>query len=107
LAARHAISAIHRLCRLPDPTSRPPCDQVFLGLIRSSGTPAVPRALFTPPLVVQLLAALPNTRDGVRDRAIVLLTFAAALRVRQLIALDVNDLGFGEVLRVHSAPAGP
>jgi integrase len=41
-----------------------------------------------------MLEALPNTRVGLRDRALLLLGFAGAFRRSELVGLDVADLEF-------------
>ncbi len=42
----------------------------------------------------QIVRALPNTKRGARDRTLLLLGFAAALRRSELVALDVASLTF-------------
>src|ERR671936_1175845 len=41
-----------------------------------------------------MLEQLPNTRVGLRDRALLLLGFAGAFRRTELVSLDVADLEF-------------
>ena len=44
----------------------------------------------------QMLQALPGTRVGLRDRAVLLLGFAGAFRRFELVSLDVADLEFSQ-----------
>ena len=44
----------------------------------------------------QMLEALPGTRVGLRDRALLLLGFAGAFRRSELVSLDVSDLEFSQ-----------
>jgi len=39
-----------------------------------------------------MIAALPHSSKGIRDRALLLLGFAGALRRSELVALDVTDV---------------
>jgi integrase len=43
-----------------------------------------------------MAGALPETLQGTRDRALLLLGFSGAFRRSELVALDVEDLSFGE-----------
>jgi integrase len=65
-------------------------------------------AAVTPLLKQDVLAILQLMRGtkGVRDRALILLGFAAALRRSELVALDLSDLAFvNEGLIVHPCAA--
>lgn len=64
-------------------------------------TPRAPRALpevVTAPQVAELLAALPDTPAGRRDRAALELLYAAGLRAAELVGLDLDDLDLGRRL---------
>jgi site-specific recombinase XerD len=89
-----AVSRAHRLagCRLDlgDPAIR----DVFLGIQRDLGTGATSKAALSTRELRAMLAATPPGLLGLRDRAALLVGFAAALRRSELVALDVADLAF-------------
>ena len=45
-------------------------------------------------LLRELVRDLPDTPEGARDRALLLVGFAAALRRSELVALDRSDISF-------------
>ena len=95
------ISKAHTSNGLPDPAKSDLVRAVLRGVRRSHGTAQRQAA---PLLKHDLLAllSLMNGTKGVRDRALILLGFAAALRRSELVALDVSDLDFvTEGLVVH------
>lgn len=99
-----AIRVRHRLDNTPVNSTHPAIRDVFAGIKRARGT--APHAK-TPLLTEQLRAAvmtLSDTLKGRRDRALLLLGFAAALRRSELVAIDIDDLTFGDdglVLLLH------
>lgn len=109
---RTTITLAHRAAGLPDPLGDPMAREVWASIRRTHGTaPAGKTALSTHDLA-RLVAALPTTAAGparllaVRDRALLLLGFAAALRRSELTALDVGDLQpdqHGLVVHVRSS----
>ena len=78
---------------LPDPAKNDLVRTVLRGVRRKNG---VPQRQVAPLLKQDLLAILPHMQGtkGLRDRALILLGFAAALRRSELVALDVQDLQF-------------
>lgn len=95
------ISRAHVSQGLPDPAKNDLVRTVLRGVRRSKGKP---QRQVAPLLKQDLLALLPLMRGtkGIRDRALLLLGFAAALRRSELVALDVADLQFvSEGLIVH------
>jgi integrase len=66
------------------------CGDVLAGIRRTHG--AAPRQVsaLTLDLLVQIDAALPRSPAGVRDRALLLLGFAGALRRSELVGLNVG-----------------
>ena len=56
------------------------------------GTAPIRKAPITAERVRAMAAAAPETLAGLRDRALLLLGFAAALRRSELVALNVEDL---------------
>ena len=91
-----AIAAAHRAQDHPNPCDSGAVAAVMSGIRREHGTRALRRAA---PLELDPLARLlepidTSTLAGRRDRALLLLGFAAALRRSELVALDVEDLEF-------------
>jgi len=87
-----AISVVHQRHGLASPTREPVVREVMRGIRRSLGTA---QAQVEPLLVADLrriLAHLPEDLPGTRDRALLLVGFAGALRRSELVALDVTDL---------------
>ncbi len=87
-----AISRAHQLAGHPSPTKDAGVRTVAAGIRRAKGTaqegkaPAVTRDLRA------MVAALPPTLLGRRDRALLLVGFAGAFRRGELVALDVADV---------------
>ena len=109
-----AISQAHRLSGLPSPAStrEEPLHSVWAGLVRTRGRARAKVAPALTPDVVAMVEALPTmeaadgsrrlTTAGKRDRALLLVGFAGALRRSELAGLEVGDLAFGaDGLRVR------
>lgn len=95
------ISRAHVSQALADPAKNDLVRTVLRGVRRKNGTA---QRQVTPLLKQDLLALLPlmHGTKGIRDRALILLGFAAALRRSELVALNVQDLAFvHEGLIVH------
>src|SRR5882762_1030409 len=95
------ISRAHVSQGLPDPAKNDLVRTVLRGVRRKNGTP---QRQVAPLLKQDLLALMPHMQGtkGIRDRALILLGFAAALRRSELVALDVQDLAYvKEGLIVH------
>ena len=102
-----AISQAHRMSGLPSPAStrEEPLHSVWAGLVRTKGRAKDKVAPALTPDVVAMVEALPTvelvdgsrqlTTAAKRDRALLLVGFAGALRRSELAALKVADLGFG------------
>jgi integrase len=87
-----AISQAHQAAGHPTPTRDIAVRVVFAGIRRAHGTAQTGK---TPVLTADLrlmVAALPESRLGVRDRALLLLGFAGAFRRSELVGLDVTDV---------------
>lgn len=91
-----AISAAHKLAGVPSPTQHPGLRRVMEGLKRKKGLARDEKAPALTAHVKQIIGALPQTRHGLRDRALLLIGFAGALRRSELVALDVEDLALCE-----------
>jgi site-specific recombinase XerD len=62
------------------------------GIRRTIGTAPKRKASLTADLVRSMVAAAPHSLIGLRDRALLLIGFAGALRRSELVGLDVADL---------------
>ena len=89
-----AISEAHGVAGHPSPRKAPEVREVWKGIRRLLGV--APRRV--EPMVVErlreLVAVLEDTRIGRRNRALLTMGFAGALRRSELVALDVEDLRF-------------
>jgi integrase len=90
-----ALSQAHQCAGYASPTQDVRVRIVMAGIRRAKGTaPVGKRPVLTEDLR-RILAALPDTLLGKRDRALLLLGFAGAFRRSELVALDAEDLDFG------------
>ncbi len=62
------------------------------GIARTLGAPPEKKAALTADLLAKALRRIPQDLAGLRDRALILIGFAAALRRSELVALDVEDI---------------
>jgi integrase len=86
------ISQAHRAADLPSPTTSSLVRRTHAGIRRAIGTAQVAKAPAVVSDLKRMLAKLPGTRVGLRDRALLLLGFAGAFRRSELVGLDVSDL---------------
>lgn len=90
-----ALSYAHRLAGYDDPTQAGTVKAVLRGIKRKLGTRPRKKAPLTADLVVRAVKKLPrDTLIGIRDHALLLTLFGAALRRSELVALNVEDLDF-------------
>jgi len=89
-----AIKRAHRLKDHPLNTANPAIRDVFAGIKREKGTAQAVKAPVLVDKLRQAINALPDTMRGHRDKSLLLLGFAAALRRSELVALDVADLEY-------------
>jgi integrase len=98
-----AIRFAHQLRDLPDPTTGARVVAVWEGIRRTHGAPPDQAAPLMPPQLLDVLDACPTTKTwktrpaephlaGLRDRALLLVGFFAALRRSELAALAVDQL---------------
>lgn len=89
-----AISQFHQAKGLPSPTQALEVRTVWAGIRRIHGTAMHGMA----PVVTQdlkvMVATLPDSLLGLRDRALLLLGFAGAFRRSELVSLNVDDMAF-------------
>ena len=96
-----AISEAHQAARFANPTIDPAVRVTWAGIRRAHGkAPDVKEAAVTE-VVAAMVAPLADRLIDVRDRVILLIGFAGALRRSELSALDVADVvETGEGLRI-------
>jgi len=100
-----AIRFAHRLRNLPDPCEHARVVAVWEGIRRTHGAPPDQAAPLMPPELFHVLDACPETKvwrtrnrpaepdlAGVRDRALLLVGFVAALRRSEIAALQVDHV---------------
>jgi site-specific recombinase XerD len=87
-----AIAYAHRLKGLDTPTAAEAVHAVLRGIRRRIGIAPVQKAPATARAITAMLEQLPDTLIGRRDRAILLIGFAAALRRSELSELQLADL---------------
>jgi site-specific recombinase XerD len=88
-----AISVSHQLAGLETPTGDAGVKSVWAGIRRCKGVaPRKVRAARTK-VITALVAPLGNRLIDVRDRTLILIGFAGALRRSELVALDIDDVG--------------
>ena len=104
-----ALAAVHRIAELLGPRSHPAVRAVLRGIRRKLG---VAQRQVTALRVEDLRAALPRGEGAraLRDRALLLVGFAGALRRSELVALDHADIEIrpeGLVLRLMASKIDP
>ncbi len=87
-----ALGKMHRFNDLPWNTAHRDIQGPLQGLLRTHGRPAQKAAALTLPMLRQLLATCDRSARGRRDRALLLVGFAGALRRSELVALHVEDV---------------
>jgi site-specific recombinase XerD len=88
-----AIAYAHRLAGVVSPIGAEPVKAVLRGIRRKLGAAAEQKAPATAQAVRAMLKHISaDTLIGKRDRAVILLGFAAALRRSELVALEVRDI---------------
>jgi integrase len=90
-----AISAAHRAAGYDSPTKEEPVRLVRRGVRRTLGTAQRQVHPVTVPELRTMLEGLGIDPAGCRDRALLLLGFAGALRRSELVGLDVADVTEG------------
>ena len=90
------ISEAHKTVGLESPTRHAQVRFVWAGIRRELGSVQAHRKPVLTPLLKAMLTALPDSLVGIRDRGLLLLGFAGALRRSELVALDVADIAYTE-----------
>ncbi len=87
-----SIAQAHRVAGLASPSDDPRLRAVWAGIRRVHGTAPDQAAPLTVSLLRMVIDKLPRGLGGTRDRALLLVGFAGALRRSELVALDVEDV---------------
>jgi integrase len=92
----NAIAEAHKAAGTDSPTHSALVTNTMKGIRRTRGTPPAQKS----PTLTADIRAMVDAPDrgliGARDRALILLGFAGAFRRSELVALDVEDCGFGK-----------
>jgi site-specific recombinase XerD len=99
-----AIGYAHKLKGLDNPANAETVRATLRGIRRRLGTAVTRKAPATARALTAMLAQIPDSLTGKRDRALLLLGFAAALRRSELVDLKVNDIEIsaeGALIRVR------
>jgi len=92
-----AIRFMHLKTGHLSPTASQTVIEQMEGIRREVGIAPTKKKAATAALITDMLAAIPvDTLKGTRDRALLLLGFAGALRRSELVGLDVEDLEMSE-----------
>jgi integrase len=86
-----AIRFLHRAAGLPSPTDSAEVSETMAGIRRDAPNPHKKRAA-TLAVLRELLAPIPDDLRGLRDRALLLVGFAGALRRSELAGIRRGDL---------------
>lgn len=87
-----SVAQRHRIEGLPVPSEDPRLRAVWAGIRRVHGTAPEKASPLTVDLLRRTIDALPLGLGGTRDRALLLVGFAGALRRSEIVALDVADV---------------
>ena len=87
-----AIAGVHKLKGLDSPTRHAAVTTVWSGIKRTHGTAQQGKAPVLGTDLRAMLAALPGSLTGIRDRALLLVGFGGAFRRSELVALDWSDI---------------
>lgn len=92
-----AIRFFHRGAGEENPTDNAGVSAILKGIRRTVGTAPRQKAPATVDVIHALMARIePETLQGKRDRALLLLGFAGAFRRSELVAITVEDLTFSD-----------
>ncbi|MAZ17628.1 MAG: integrase [Ahrensia sp.] len=89
-----SISQAHLSAGHKSPTADPLVRRTMQGIRRIHGKPQKQAKPLAVTEIATIVRAIPRDLTGQRDRALILLGFAGALRRSELVGLDVRDLAF-------------
>ncbi len=87
-----AIARAHRMAKQPLDTRHPAIRETLRGIARTHGEPPRRSAALATEDIKRLIATCGTDLAGLRDRALLLLGFAGALRRSELVGLDLAHL---------------
>jgi site-specific recombinase XerD len=87
-----SLCVAFRALNQPTPRTSPRVRRALQGIRRTTTTRPAPKRALTVDELRRIVVALPDTLAGARDRALLLVGFAGALRRSELVALDVHDI---------------
>jgi integrase len=90
------VSEAHRAAGFASPRTTAPVLAVMAGIQRRVGVAPTQKHPVLAADLRRMVASLPGSARGLRDRAILLVGFAGALRRSEVVALDVADVAFGQ-----------
>jgi site-specific recombinase XerD len=100
------IREAHRAAGFESPTAHSAVRAVWQGIRRSHGSSTEGKEPILLDDLRVMITRLPGTLAGIRDRSLLLLGFAGALRRSEITALELRDVRFvreGMVLRIRKA----
>lgn len=89
-----SIAAIHRAAGHDSPTAADKVSRVLKGIKRECGAPPEQSKALSWAELLELVRHCDSLMIGLRDRAVLALGWASALRRSELVALDIGDLEF-------------
>jgi len=87
-----SVATAHRMAGHPMDTRHPAIRDVMRGLRRAKGSAQRHAEALTTPLVRRAVETCTDRLNDLRDRALLLMGFGAALRRSELVALDLDDV---------------
>lgn len=87
-----AISALHRLNDLPDPTASTDVKLAMRRMHRQLGRNAKQAYDITKPILDRMLSTTNNSFRGIRDRALLLIAYESLCRRSELASLQIEDI---------------
>jgi len=87
-----AIARAHRIAKHPLDTRHPAIRETLRGIGRTHGAPARRSAALTTAEIRRLVEVCGDDLAGLRDRALLLIGFAGALRRSELVGLDIGHV---------------
>lgn len=98
-----AISQAHQLAGFDTPTRSEAVRRVMKGIRRTKGSAQTQKHAATLDVLREMVRSCDDSTKGMRDKAILLLGYAGALRRSELVSLDKEDCTFteqGVILRI-------
>lgn len=91
-----AVGHAHQAAGLPSPCKSPEVSLAARGIRRQVGLRVKKKKAAVLDILERMVEVTPTDLRGLRDRALLLLGFTAALRRSELVGLDVEDLEFDD-----------